>query len=293
MSLRKATRVEAAEAPLAVQVYSPDRQRGWGWIVWCQMMDELIRSRELIWRLFVRDFAARYKQSVLGVSWALLMPLAMTGMIAVLNRAGVMNVGNTGVPYFAFALLGLTVWQLFASGLTVCSNAIVSGGNMVVKINFPKEALVFAAYGQVLVETLVRLGLLVVVFALYRIVPQWTIVFLPFALLPLVLLTLGLGLLFSLLTALLRDIANVVSLATTFLLFLTPVLYVDVPQGPLATITAYNPLAALVTAARNLVLDGYLTQPGAFALASLLSIAVFLFSWRLFHIVEPRLAERL
>ena len=277
---------------LEVSIYHPDRQVGWGLGVWREMVGELVRSRELTWRLFVRDFTARYKQSVLGILWALIIPTVTVGTFVLLNSSGVMNVGEVNMPYPVYALLGMTIWQLFAGGLGTCSNAIIAGGSMVIKINFPRETLVLAALGQAIADTLVRMGLLVVVFAIYGVVPQWTVIFFPFVMIPLLLLTLGLGLLFSLLGALIRDIPNIVSLATTFLLFLTPVLYPNPGEGVLGTLTAYNPLAALVTAARDVVVTGYLTQPAQYAWATTLSVVVFLISWRLFHMVEPRMAER-
>ena len=281
------------DAKQEVHVYYPGQQAGWRFSIWGEMVAELARSRELIWRLFVRDFTARYRQSVLGVSWAIIMPLAAVGTFVVLNRSGVLNIGDVDIPYPAYALLGLTIWQLFAGGLVACSNAIVAGGSMVVKINFPKETLVIAALGQALVETLVRSVLLVIVFALYRLVPAWTIVLFPLSLVPLLLLTLGLGFLLSLLNALLRDVPNIVTLATTFLLFLTPVLYPSPPSGLFSTIAEYNPLAALVTASRDLVVTGYLTQPTRFAWAGALSLLVFVVSWRVFHLTETRIAERI
>lgn len=276
-----------------VRIYRPGQHLGWRFAIWREMASELVRSRELIWRLFLRDFTARYKQTVLGVSWAIIMPLVAVGTFVFLNRAGILNIGEVGIPYPAYALLGLTIWQLFAGGLVACSNAIVAGGSMVVKINFPKETLVIAALGQTLVATLVRLALLIIIFALYRLVPPWTTILFPISLVPLLLLTLGLGFLLSLLNALLRDVANIVTLATTFLLFLTPVLYPAPRTGLFAAVTKYNPLAALVTGARDLVVTGYLTQPTQFAWASALSVILFVLSWRVFHLAEVRMAERM
>jgi lipopolysaccharide transport system permease protein len=274
------------------RVYQPDAQAGWSAIVWREMAEELLRSHELIWRLFVRDFSARYKQSVLGVLWAVIMPLAVVGTFAFLNSSGVLNVGEVAIPYPAYALLGLTIWQMFAGGLAECSNAIVAGGGMVVKINFPKEALVIASLGQALVETLIRTGLLVFIFSYYRVMPQWTTVFFPVLLFPLLLLTLGLGFLLSLLNVLFRDVGHMVTLGTMLLLFLTPVLYPPADSGILAAVSAYNPLAALVVGARDMVITGHMTRPGQYARAAGFCLVLFLVSWRLFHLVEPRMAER-
>lgn len=272
--------------------YYPGMQRGWGCAVWRGMAVELIHSRQLIWRLFRRDFTARYKQTVLGVAWALVMPLIVVGTFVMLNRSGVLNIGDTGIPYPVYALLGLTIWQLFGSGLTACSAAIVSGGAIVVKINFPKETLVIGALGEAVVELLVRMVLLVAVFAIFHVTPHWTVVFFPLTLLPLALFTLGIGFMLALLNVISRDVPNVVTLLTTFLMFLTPVVYPSTGKGLFGAITTYNPLAAMVTAARDTVVTGYLTQPVQFAWASVLAVFIFLLSWRVFHMVEPRMAER-
>ncbi len=273
--------------------YYSDQQVGWGFRVWREMVSELILSRELILRLFWRDFTAKYKQSVLGVLWALIMPLMMVGIFVFLNRSGILNIGETAIPYPLYALIGLTIWGLFAGGLISCANAIVSGGSLVVKVNFPKESLIIASFGQVIVETLVRIGLLALVFVFYRVIPCWTTLLLPFVLLPMILLTLGLGFFFSLLNVLVRDIANMLTLGTTFLLFLTPVAYPIPKEGIFAAVAPYNPLATLVGAARDVVITGYLKQPAEFAWISGFALVIFLISWRIFHLVEPRMAERL
>lgn len=276
-----------------VKTYQPGKIRGSFSSIWREMALELINSRELIWRLFIRDFSARYKQTVLGVLWAIIMPLAMVGTFWFLKRSGVLNIGQVEIPYAAYALLGLTIWQLFAGGLVACSNSIVAGGSMVVKINFPKETLVIASLSQALLDTLIRLVLVIIVFVFYRIVPAWTVILFPLSLVPLLLLTLGLGFMLSLLNVLLRDVANIVTLATTFLLFLTPVLYPTPQAGLFQLFTEYNPLAALVTGPRDLVVSGYLTDPTSFAWASILSVVLFFLFWRVFHVAEMRMAERL
>ena len=163
---------------------------------------------------------------------------------------------------------------------------------MVVKINFPKEALVLSSLGEALVETLVRLALTALVFAFYKVVPAWTVILFPLSLIPLLLFTLGLGLMLSILNAVFRDVANIVSLSSTFLLFITPVLYPEPKAAFFKAFTIFNPLAALVSGPRDLVVKGYLTQPVSFWFYSALSLVLFFVSWRLFHLAEIRIAER-
>lgn len=271
--------------------YSPGQYAGWGPSVWIGMAGDLLRSRELIWRLFLRDFSARYRQTVLGLGWALLMPILAVGTFLFLRHAGVLEVGEIGFPYAVWALLGMTIFQIFSTGLGACTNSIVSSGSMIVRINFPKETLVLASFGQTLFETLVRLVLVAVVGAAYGVTPAWTVVFFPLALLPILLLTLGLGFLFSLANALVRDVAQLVTIGMMFVLLATPVLYCF-PEGGTGGLLDFNPLTPLVETPRGLALHGAILNPVEFTVASVISIVVFLFGWRVFHLAQVRIAER-
>lgn len=255
------------------------------------MWDEALGGRELAWRLFLRDVSVRYRQSVLGVLWVLVLPLFALAVFLVLGRARVLNVPPTDVPYPVFLLFGLALWQLFAQGLAGCTNALVAGGSMVVKINFPKETLVVAALGQALVDFLVRLALVAAVAAAYGVAPRATALLAPLAVVPLVLLTLGLGLALSLLNVVFRDVAPAVTMITSLLMFLTPVAYPAPGGGALGRLMALNPLTPIIDAARQLAFAGTLADPRAFAVAAAASAAVFLVSWRVFHLAEYKMAE--
>ena len=256
------------------------------------MFSELSQSRELIQRLFIRDISARYKQSILGILWTFVMPLFSVGIFVYLNYSGIFNLGETSIPYPAYALLGVTIWQLFATGITGCTGSLAGAGNLIGKINFAKESLIFSSIAQTIFDFLIRILLLAGVFAIYGIVPAWTTIFLPLALIPLLLLTLGLGTILSILNAIVRDTGQMVSFLITFLLFVTPVLYPPPTIEPIATLNALNPIAILVIGARDLVIEGGLTQPTEFMYASVFSIILFMFAWRAFHMMEPKIAER-
>ena len=273
-------------------VYHPDQNLGWAPRVWITMALDLAASRELIWRLFVRDFSARYKQSLLGFGWAVLLPLVAVGTFVLLNTAGVFSTGATEIAFPAWALLNLTVWQVFAVGLTATTGSIVAGGSMVVKIDFPKVALVVSSLGNVLVETAIRIVMVAALFFWYNISPARTVVLAPLVLLPVLALTLALGLLLSLLNALLRDVIHIVTVGVTFLLLATPVLYADPGRGVLSSMARFNPMAIFVQAVRDLVLHGALSNPDGFWWMTSLSAILLLASWRLFTIVEPRMVER-
>ena len=257
------------------------------------MVRELINARELIWRLFLRDFSARYRQSVLGVAWAVIMPIVTVGIFVVLNRSGLLKIGEISVPYPAYALLGLTIWNLFSVGITASSNSIISAGAMVVKINFPKISLVIASTGQAIVELFIRIILLIIIFFYYGISPNIPGVFLAFlALVPLYLLTLGMGFILSLASGVLRDIPNIMGIAIYALMLFTPVLY-PLPQATtFEYINIWNPLNYLVNGVRDLLLGGVINTPLRYFYSTIFGVTVFFLGWRVFYFVQTKIAER-
>lgn len=273
-------------------VYEPNKHTKMGIKVWPKMIGELYGTRELIWRLFIRDWSARYRQSALGYLWAVITPIIAIGTFLLLNRAGIFNIGLTDVPYPLFALIGLSVFQLFSTGLVAGCNSIVTAGGMVSKINFPREVLVISSVAQVLFEFLIKFVLILIFFVVFRFVPPWWgIALFPLAILPIFALTLGMGLILSLVNGVIRDTVNIVSLGTMFLMFLTPVLYPI--SGDKSALFELNPLYSLVNAPRELIMYGQIKEPMSFIVMSVLSVLLLLVSWRFFHLAETKIPERL
>ena len=102
------------------------------------MFAELTESRRLIWLLMLRDISVRYKQSMLGYVWAVIPQLATVGVFAFLHASRVLPIGGTRIAYVAYALWGISVWQLFAGCLSSCTTSLVSSGSLVTKVNFPR-----------------------------------------------------------------------------------------------------------------------------------------------------------
>jgi homopolymeric O-antigen transport system permease protein len=276
-----------------VRIYEPGCRNGWGPAVWRGMASDLWDSRELAWRLLVRNFVSRYKQTLLGLAGAVVTPLLSAFTFILLQKMGVLNTGDTAIPYPAYAFLSLTIWIVFSDGIPACANALVQNTNLVVKVNFPKETLVIGALGQVFIAVCIRAVLVLIVFAIYRVVPAWTVVLAPLALIPLFLLTLGLGMLLAVSNALVRDIGSFVSVGITFVFFITPVMYMPPENSLFEQLSRWNPLAGLVLAPRDLIISGTLSAPEQYAWASALSVVVFLLGWRVFHLASTRFAERM
>jgi len=257
------------------------------------MIENVIQSRELIWQLFIREFIARYKQSLLGWAWIFLMPIITMGTFLLLNISGIIRIGNIPVPYPIFGLLGFSLWQILANGWLVLTSSITGGGSLVTQINFPKEALIFYSIGQVIVDFLIRLGLVLITYLLYGLTPSIWFLLLPIYIFPIFLLTLGLGFLTATLNVIARDTKNFIEVGMSFFLFLMPIMYTIPEKGFLAKFNRYNPIYFLIDVPRSIIISGEVKYPLEFILSCLLAIIIFLCSWFIFYITQSKLAERM
>ena len=274
--------------------YEPDNSLKKGYFsIFTEIFNEIRGNRWLTYQLFKREFFAIYKQSFIGIFWAFIIPFISVGTFIILNRSGVFSIGEIEVPYAIYAIFGLAFWQLFSTGLIASSNALVNGGQMIVKINFSKKSLVIASAGQSIISFLIQFFLVCLLFFFYRMPPKIHIVFLPLLVLPVLLFTFGIGFILSLLNGIVRDIGNALSTLITFLMFLTPVLYAKPSTGLLASLTKYNPLYYLISVPRDLVLLGRATEWQGFLIASLISLIVFILCLITFHLTETRVTERI
>lgn len=274
--------------------YEPDNSIKKGYIsLWAEIFQELKQNKWLTLQLFKRDFFSIYKQSLGGVFWAFIVPLISVGTFIMLNRSGIFEFGAIEVPYPIYAILGMSFWQLFSTGLIASSNSLVKAGSMLVKINFSKKSLVIASGAQSLVAFIVQLVLLIVLFFIYGLSPKITGLFFPVLMIPIILFTLGLGFILSLFNSIVRDIGNALSVFLTFLMFLTPVLYAKPKIGILIPITKYNPLYYLISIPREFILKGSTTEWKGYILSVAVAIVVFVVGLLVFHLTETRVTERI
>lgn len=261
--------------------------------IWAEMLSELIQFRGLIWRLIIRDISARYKQSVFGILWAFIAPFVMMLIFVWVKSKNILPISDTAMPYAAFVFTGQMVWLLFSRGVITSANSLVAASNMLSKINFPKEVLVFSGVGQTIFEFLIRVPLLLLIFVCVGFIPKFTILLVPLVLLPLLFFVIGLGFFVALLNAVARDINSALGIIMNLGMFATPVIYPPPTGWPMSfLINVANPVSGFVTASRDLVTTGFISNPMSYVTSVILSVLIFLTGWRLFHLTEPKLAER-
>lgn len=277
-----------------VKIYRPNRRHELGWLkTWGLMAQNMIRSRELIWQLFKRDFLASYKKSFLGVTWVFVAPVLGILSWILLHTAGVLHAGELDIPYPVYVLVGTTMWGLFLGFFKAAQDTLTVGKSLVMQINYPHEILLVKQVAEHLANFLITLVVTLLVMVAFGIWPAWQIVFFPLVVLPLFFLGAGIGLIGSMISVVAVDVTKLTNVVLGLLMWITPVIYADnIPHPLLKTLIAWNPLTYLVCSARDIVLKGELYEPTGYLIASGLSFFLFMMSWRLFFISEDRLTER-
>lgn len=257
-----------------------------------EMWRDLRASRELAWRLMVRDINAHYRQSFLGFAWALLPPIVMAIGFTLAGNAKVISVAATDLPYTAYVMFSMILWQTFVEALNGPVVAVANAKQMIARVNFPREAIVLAKLGEVFFNFGIKLILIIAVFVWYQVPVTWAALMAPLALLALILLGTFFGLLLTPLGLLYQDVSQGLILFTGLWLFLTPIVY-PVPQsGTFATIVKLNPVTPLLVTTRELATTGVVSDPYRFVIVSCLTIVGLFMAWAIFRLAMPFAIER-
>lgn len=257
------------------------------------MARDLAASRELAWRLFVRDVKAQYRNSILGYFWVFIPPLVASLPFIYLNSTGVVSIGETPIPYGAYAMIGTIIWQTFVDALNSPLAAVGQARSMLTRINFPREAILLTGLLQVGFSFLVRLVLLVGVLAWFRILPPQSAVLFPLGIAALMLLGFTVGLALVPIGLLFGDVGRALPVLTTFVMLLTPVLYPVPTSGFAGVVAALNPLTPLVVTTRDWLTIGHTTDGGGFLVVSAFAIVLLLLGWVSYRVAMPHIIARL
>jgi len=233
--------------------------------------------RELILFMTWRDLKVRYKQTLLGASWAVLQPF-LTMVVFSIFFGNLANVPSDGVPYPIFSYTALIPWTLFSKALHDASRSLVASSHMITKVYFPRMILPLASVLAGVVDFLIAFVVLIGMMIFYGIYPTSNIWALPLFLLLALVTAVGVGLWLSALNVLYRDINYVLPFLTQFWMFLTPIAYPSsmVPQR-FQTLYALNPMTGVVEGFRWALL-GTGQTPGTMTLVSSVVALVLLVS---------------
>lgn len=253
---------------------------------------ELWRYRGLLLELVWRDVKIRYKQTFLGVVWAILQPLVTMVIFTVIfgRLAGIKP--GLDLPYPLFVFAGLLPWQYFASALSLSSMSVVGSSSLVTKVYFPRLLLPLASISVPIIDFICSCAVLVGMFVWYGRAPHWHAVVIPVFLVMALLSALGVGLWFSALNVRYRDVPYTIPFLTQIWLFLTPVIYpVSLVPTRLHWLLAINPMTGVVDGFRWAVLGRGLPEYRVYAISLGVGLALVASGLWYFRRVERRFAD--
>ena len=281
------------EKHMSEVVYAPGSQLRNPRSMLRDMVVDLRASRVLAWRLLVRNISAQYRQTILGYVWAFLPPIVTTLIWVFLNAQKIFDVGETNVPYPVYVLTGTLVWQVFVDAMNSPLRLVSSSRAMLVKINFPREALILTGIGEVLFNFAVRLVLLVGIYFWFKIPVPGTVLFAPLGILALIAFGLMMGLFLTPLSVLYQDIQFGIGILTQLLFFLTPIVYPPPTGWPASLLVKANPISPLLATTRDWLTTGNTFYLREFLVVSCTTFLLILFGWVLYRIAMPHLIARI
>ena len=261
---------------------------------------ELLRYRQLLISLTWRDLRVRYKQSMLGVGWAVVLPLSQMAVFTfVFTRAiDASSVLHVAMPYALFAYTGLVPWTFFSVSLSACVNSLVANRNLVTKVYFPREVFPLSCVASSFADFCIAMTVLSALMAYFHLWGDWTctlhptLLFLPVVIAVQVALTLGLGMFLAMANLFYRDVRQIFSVVIQLWMFVSAVV-VPVPQDGslLARVISLNPLVPIIGAYRDCVIHGRLPEAGPFMYATVVAAILLVGGWSCFRRASYRFAE--
>lgn len=235
------------------------------------LLASIWRHKSLILAMTKREVLGRYRGSIMGLAWSFFYPVIMlavyTFVFSVVFKAR-WNGGSDSKTEFALVLFaGLTVYSIFSEAITRAPGIIIAHTNYVKKVVFPLEILTIISLGSALFHAGVSLLVWLVFYTLLFGLPHATVLLFPLIVLPLVLFVLGVSWFFASVGTYIRDLGQMVGVATTMLMFLTPIFYPisALPEG-FQTLMLLNPLSLVIEHARGVLMWGQAPHWGALAL---------------------------
>ena len=259
-----------------------------GW----KMVDfkEIWRYKDLLYFLTLRGIKARYAQSILGVSWAIIQPL-FTTIVFTLVFGRLAKVDSDGMPYMLFSYLALWPWNYFSGTLTESANSLIQNANMITKVYFPRMVLPLSAILSKLLDFLIAFVVVIGLLIYFGITPGWGLLILPLLILQLLLTSLGIGMFLSALAVKYRDVKHALTFIVQLLLYAAPVVY-STNAVPEKYIPFYilNPMVGVIEGFRAAFLNRPIPWEWIWP-GSILAVIFFVFGMMYFRRMERIFAD--
>lgn len=278
---------------LKERIYTPDSRLKHPLKFLKEMLDDVKISKELAWMLFKRNIKAQYRQTILGYVWAFIPPIFTTLIFLFLSKNKIIDITDTVIPYPVFLIVGTILWQVFLEAVNIPIKLMTEARPILTKIYFPREALIMAAFYEVVFTFSIRLVLMAAVLIIYKVPVKLLILLSPIGVFSLILL----GVMFSLLIIpgiiLYKDFEKGLPLIMQMWFFLTPVIFSPLKEGAHHILYYLNPVIPLLNSTREMITTGVITGLDLSVPIVILSSLLFFIGLLLYRIALPHLIGRI
>jgi lipopolysaccharide transport system permease protein len=250
-------------------------------------------NRDICWTLALREIQIRYKQSVIGIAWAVMQPLVTT-LIFTLIFGLLIKIPTGNAPYPVFVLSGVLFWQYFSKVVVESSGSLVKNEGIITKVFFPRLILPLVPAMSAAVDLGISLVILLLLMLAYGVTPTAYLFLLPLLLVFTGLLGYGIGLTLSPINAIYRDISIALPFFVQIGMYVTPVIYpVSFVPEAYQWIFLLNPVATLLDTSRAVLLGSPFPSLAAYGILALWSAFIFALGFRTFRKLEPAIVDRI
>ena len=247
--------------------------------------------RELGYFLVWREVKVRYKQTLLGASWAVLQPLLMTVVFTVIFGRWI-GLGSDGSPYAVFALAAMVPWAFFSQGLNQGSKSLTSGATLISRVYFPRLLLPLGSVLSFLIDLAIASGLLLVLMAYYGYAPGIEALAFPLFVAFLLVTTLGVSFALGAANAQYRDVQYITPFLLQLWFFATPIVYSpSIVPDALEPVYAVNPMVSVIGGVRWMLLDGPSPFGWGFLVSAVGAVTIFVGGAFYFRRMERSFAD--
>ncbi len=257
------------------------------------ILKEVPAAHRLAIRLFKRDLKAQYRQSFLGIFWALIPPITTSALWIFLKGNKVVDFGETVISYPLFVITGTLLWQVFTDSFNAPLKSLKANKSILVKLNVPREGLLLSGVYSMFFNLFIKLVLLGVTFVYFGQSVSINLLLFPLGVLSIVICGLALGLLFVPVGMLYGDVQRIISLGLPFAMYLTPVIYPPKTEGFIGLLLKINPMATLLNTTREWFTNQSVTDYPTMIYISIGFVLLLCVGLAIFKISMPVIIERI
>lgn len=254
----------------------------------------IIKRRELLTQMTLREIKSRYKQSIMGYFWVILNPffqiLIMSFVFSTIMK--IPTNANASIPYIVFLYVGLLPWTLFSNSLTSASGSIVSNAGLITKVYFPRTILPISTIFAKIIDFMFALTILIAFMFIYQVPVNLNIIWVVPIFFIQQIFTLGLSLFLAAINLVYRDIQYLLSLIISLWFYLTPIVYpTDIVPEKYKLIFKLNPMSVITNAYRQAILAGGVPSLSSLSIALLVSIITLYLGFKYFKKLEKTFSD--